>query len=72
VFSLIEFLLVNVLGILTRKVLSVRERNFDIVCLLLTVLYRARKDRSRSAINLCPTFLSFLAVLGTFFKLLFC
>jgi len=42
------------------------KETFDVV--FVTDIYRARKNRSRSAINLCPTFLSFLAVAGTFFK----
>jgi hypothetical protein len=40
VFSLIDFPHVNMPGILTRKVLSVREMNFDITCFLLTCAVR--------------------------------
>jgi len=52
------FFLANMPGILTRKVLSARERNFW-HCVFFTDRYRARKDRSRSTINLCPNVLCF-------------
>jgi len=68
VFSLIEFFSCEHAGNFNKEGIECERKKLLTLCVFFSDMYLARKDRSRSAINLCPTFLCFLAILGTFFK----
>ena len=72
VFSLIEvFPPCKHAGNFNEEGIECKRKKLLTLCMcVFTDMCRARKDRSRSTINLCPTFLCFLAILLTFFKIL--